>query len=98
MYILLPLKKSPPLAGYEATEWPTEFSPWPSAMGMGIPPTILSPVRTTERINNFELNFANTKTNRSLTTNHTNVHELKTKENVRFGKNLLNYRNLEFVV
>ncbi len=46
-------------AGYEATKWPTEFSPWPSAMGNGNHPPFLSPVRTTEIFENFELIILN---------------------------------------
>ncbi len=53
------ISKNCRFAGYKATEWPIEFSPWPSAMGMGIPPTILSPVRTTEIILNYELRILN---------------------------------------
>ena len=47
------------MAMKEATEWPKDISPWSSAMGREIPPIILSPVGTTEVIDNFELRILN---------------------------------------
>ena len=56
--LLLFKNKSLPLAGYEATEWPTDVSPWPSAMGKGNPTPTVYESRRDDR-NNFELRIFN---------------------------------------